>query len=126
LSVDHLETPRPGAEEIVGSTQDIRATSHFGDVDPLRFVKRCKMAPSELQVDGVAGGRGKTLDLKVIGLNCGTSVDGIDCVHVHYTQEHPDAPLKMELLNYDEGISLPFLCILLLALSSNFLGSSDC
>ena len=61
------------------------------------------MAPSELQTNGAEGGSGKTLDLKVIGLNCGTSVDGVDCVHVHYTQEHPDAPLKMELLNYDEG-----------------------
>jgi hypothetical protein len=96
-------TPRPGAEEIVGSTQDIRVARHWEDGDLLRFVKRFKMAPSELQVDGVAGASGKTLDLKVIGLNCGTSVDGIDCVHVHYTQEHPDAPLKMELLNYDEG-----------------------
>jgi hypothetical protein len=43
------------------------------------------------------------LDLKIIGLNCGTSIDGVDCVHVHYTQEHPDSPLKMELLNYAEG-----------------------
>ena len=68
------------------------------------------MAPSELNgVNGHANGETPSgrLDLKVIGLNCGTSVDGIDCVHVHYTQEHPDAPLKMELLNYDEGIS-PF------------------
>jgi hypothetical protein len=61
------------------------------------------MAPSELQTNGVDVGSSKALDLKVIGLNCGTSVDGIDCVHVHYTQEHPDAPLKMELLAYDEG-----------------------
>jgi hypothetical protein len=61
------------------------------------------MAPSELQTNGVDAVSSKALDLKVIGLNCGTSVDGIDCVHVHYTQEHPDAPLKMELLSYDEG-----------------------
>lgn len=66
------------------------------------------MAPSEMDgVNGhINGETSKKLDLKVIGLNCGTSVDGVDCVHVHYTQEHPDAPLKMELLNYDEGISL--------------------
>jgi len=68
------------------------------------------MAPNMIDGDGATNGTrraaGKPLDLKVIGLNCGTSVDGVDCVHVHYTQEHPDAPLKMELLNYDEGITL--------------------
>jgi len=66
------------------------------------------MAPNAIDVDDETNGTRrvsgtKALDLKVIGLNCGTSVDGVDCVHVHYTQEHPDAPLKMELLNYDEG-----------------------
>lgn len=65
-----------------------------------------KMAPSELQANGSDVGSSKALNLKVIGLNCGTSVDGVDCVHVHYTQEHPDAPLKAELLAYDEGTFL--------------------
>jgi 1,6-anhydro-N-acetylmuramate kinase len=69
------------------------------------------MPPNAIETDVYTNGNNATsskgLDLKVIGLNCGTSVDGVDCVHVHYTQEHPDAPLKMELLNYDEGISHP-------------------
>lgn len=29
-------------------------------------------------------------------------MDGIDIVRVHWTQEHPEAPLKMEILNYGE------------------------
>jgi len=62
------------------------------------------MAPNAVEGDYSNGTTSSNaLDLKVIGLNCGTSIDGVDCVHVHYTQEHPDAPLKMELLNYAEG-----------------------
>ena len=73
------------------------------------------MSPNAIDGVGVTNGTRrvagtKPLDLKVIGLNCGTSVDGVDCVHVHYTQEHPDAPLKAELLNYDEGRNSPFVC----------------
>jgi len=86
----------------VGGTQDIRALPAVAAEGPFNE----KMAPSELQANGSDAGSSKALNLKVIGLNCGTSVDGIDCVHVHYTQEHPDAPLKAELLNYDEGIFL--------------------
>lgn len=29
-------------------------------------------------------------------------MDGLDIVHVHYTQESPDAPLKMKLLRAGE------------------------
>jgi hypothetical protein len=32
-------------------------------------------------------------------------MDGLDIVHIHYTQESPDAPLKMKLLHYGE---IPF------------------
>ncbi|KAK3703637.1 hypothetical protein LTR37_014333 [Vermiconidia calcicola] len=42
------------------------------------------------------------LDLRVIGLNSGTCMDGIDCALVHYTQESPETPLHMEILKYDE------------------------
>ena len=29
-------------------------------------------------------------------------MDGLDIVHIHWTQEHPEAPLKMEILHYGE------------------------
>lgn len=45
---------------------------------------------------------GKPLSLKVIGTNAGTSMDGLDIAHIHYTQESPDAPLKMRLLREGE------------------------
>jgi len=45
---------------------------------------------------------GKPLSLKVIGTNAGTSMDGLDIVHIHYTQQSPDAPLKMKLLRAGE------------------------
>lgn len=40
--------------------------------------------------------------LKVIGHNAGTSMDGIDLVHVHFTQDSPFANLNMQLLHYGE------------------------
>jgi 1,6-anhydro-N-acetylmuramate kinase len=42
------------------------------------------------------------LSLKVVGHNMGTSMDGVDLVHVLFTQESPNAPLNMKLLHYDE------------------------
>jgi 1,6-anhydro-N-acetylmuramate kinase len=45
---------------------------------------------------------GKPLSLKVIGTNAGTSMDGLDIAHIHFTQERPDAPLKMKLIRAGE------------------------
>jgi 1,6-anhydro-N-acetylmuramate kinase len=40
--------------------------------------------------------------LKVIGHNAGTSMDGVDLVHVHFTQDGPTSPLNVQLLHYGE------------------------
>ncbi|KAF4207376.1 hypothetical protein CNMCM8927_003119 [Aspergillus lentulus] len=53
--------------------------------------------PSALNYSG-----GSPLSLKVIGHNAGTSMDGVDLVHVHFTQDSPRTPLKMQLLHYGE------------------------
>lgn len=45
---------------------------------------------------------GKSLDLRVIGHNAGTSMDGLDIVHIHFTQARPDSPLRMQLLHAGE------------------------
>lgn len=42
------------------------------------------------------------LSLKVLGTNQGTSMDGLDIVHVHFTQKTPADALHMKLLHYGE------------------------
>ncbi|KAK4947516.1 hypothetical protein LTR10_013461 [Elasticomyces elasticus] len=45
---------------------------------------------------------GRPLSLKVIGTNAGTSMDGLDVTHMHFTQDSPDSPLRMQLLHAGE------------------------